>query len=48
MKQISILEEIEDKPRDECGVFGIYGHPDAGAITAEEFELKKAELLARI
>ena len=34
MKQISILEEIEDKPRDECGVFGIYGHPDAGAITA--------------
>ena len=34
MKQISISEEIEDKPRDECGVFGIYGHPDAGAITA--------------
>ena len=34
MKQISISEEIEDKPRDECGVFGVYGHPDAGAITA--------------
>tara|TARA_B100000989_G_scaffold220461_1_gene168287 strand:- start:1736 stop:3199 length:1464 start_codon:yes stop_codon:yes gene_type:complete len=34
LKQISISEEIEDKPRDECGVFGIYGHPDAGAITA--------------
>ena len=34
MKQISISEEIEDKPRDECGVFGVYGHPDAGAIAA--------------
>src|SRR5512143_1359855 len=23
-----------DKPREECGVFGIYGHPDAAAHTA--------------
>ncbi|RYE51891.1 MAG: hypothetical protein EOP18_11650, partial [Rhizobiaceae bacterium] len=23
-----------DKLREECGVFGIYGHPDAAAITA--------------
>src|SRR5499425_929873 len=23
-----------DRPREECGVFGIYGHPDAAAITA--------------
>ena len=23
-----------DKFRDECGVFGIFGHPDAAAITA--------------
>ena len=34
MKQTSISQEIIDKPRDECGVFGIYGHPDAAAITA--------------
>ena len=25
--------EAEDKFRDECGVFGIYGHPDAGNLT---------------
>lgn len=24
----------EDKFKDECGVFGIYGHPDAAALTA--------------
>ncbi len=24
----------DDKLREECGVFGIYGHPDAAAITA--------------
>ena len=23
-----------DRLREECGVFGIYGHPDAAAITA--------------
>jgi amidophosphoribosyltransferase len=23
-----------DHPREECGVFGIFGHPDAGALTA--------------
>jgi amidophosphoribosyltransferase len=23
-----------DRLREECGVFGIYGHPDATAITA--------------
>jgi len=23
-----------DRPREECGVFGIFGHPDAAAITA--------------
>jgi len=26
--------EHDDRPREECGVFGIYGHPDAAAITA--------------
>src|SRR3954467_2524339 len=24
----------EDRLHEECGVFGIYGHPDAAAITA--------------
>src|SRR6476620_366403 len=24
----------EDRLREECGVFGIFGHPDAAAITA--------------
>ena len=23
----------DDRPKDECGVFGIYGHEDAAAIT---------------
>ena len=23
----------DDRPKDECGVFGIYGHDDAAAIT---------------
>ena len=31
---ISDDELSEDKPRDECGVFGVYGHPDAAALTA--------------
>ena len=26
--------EEEDKPREECGVFGVFGHPDAAAHTA--------------
>src|SRR5258705_7433406 len=28
-----ILEIVSDKFRDECGVFGIYGHPDAARLT---------------
>src|SRR5258706_15918337 len=28
------LELNADRLREECGVFGIYGHPDAAAITA--------------
>ena len=27
------MEIIQDKFRDECGVFGIYGHPDASRLT---------------
>jgi amidophosphoribosyltransferase len=26
-------ENQEDKPHEECGVFGIFGHPDSGALT---------------
>ncbi|MDA1193170.1 MAG: class II glutamine amidotransferase, partial [Candidatus Poribacteria bacterium] len=25
--------ETDDKPRDECGVFGVFGHKDAAALT---------------
>lgn len=25
---------MEDRPREECGVFGVFGHPDAAALTA--------------
>ena len=33
-RQVENLSEITlDKFRDECGVFGIYGHPDAGRLT---------------
>ena len=27
------MEIVSDKFRDECGVFGIYGHPDAARLT---------------
>src|SRR5262244_418754 len=33
-EQITDLELNADRLREECGVFGIYGHPDAAAITA--------------
>ena len=28
------LDLDRDRPREECGVFGIFNHPDAAAITA--------------
>ena len=28
------MEDYADRLREECGVFGIFGHPDAAAITA--------------
>ena len=28
------LDLEDDRLREECGVFGIFGHPDAAAITA--------------
>ncbi len=28
------MTENDDRLREECGVFGIYGHPDAAALTA--------------
>ncbi|MGE0523702.1 MAG: amidophosphoribosyltransferase [Variibacter sp.] len=32
--QDSLREQDGDRLREECGVFGIYGHPDAAALTA--------------
>src|SRR6516165_4453829 len=29
-----LMEDYADRLREECGVFGIFGHPDAAAITA--------------
>ena len=32
---LEVQDDLEgDTLREECGVFGIYGHPDAAAITA--------------
>ena len=32
---LELQDDLEgDTLREECGVFGIYGHPDAAAITA--------------
>lgn len=28
------FDHDDDKPREECGVFGIYGHPEAALLTA--------------
>ena len=28
------MQDDADRLREECGVFGIFGHPDAAAITA--------------
>ncbi len=34
MTEPGLLDLDEDRLREECGVFGIFGHPDAAAITA--------------
>src|SRR5271167_4607022 len=34
MPETALLDLDDDRLREECGVFGIYGHPDAAAITA--------------
>jgi amidophosphoribosyltransferase len=34
MTETTLLEIDADRLREECGVFGIFGHPDAAAITA--------------
>jgi amidophosphoribosyltransferase len=31
---LGVLDPDSDRLREECGVFGIFGHPDAAAITA--------------
>src|SRR5579884_2570806 len=34
MSDASVFDPDADRLREECGVFGIFGHPDAAAITA--------------
>jgi amidophosphoribosyltransferase len=34
MDQANPFDPNADRLREECGVFGIFGHPDAAAITA--------------
>jgi len=35
LSEPALLDDLEaDRLREECGVFGIFGHPDAAAITA--------------
>src|SRR6202046_1950707 len=34
MTETTLLDLDADRLREECGVFGIFGHPDAAAITA--------------
>ena len=38
MDQPELLDLDSDRLREECGVFGIFGHPDAAAITALDRE----------
>src|SRR2546421_10212668 len=34
-RDAGLLDELEsDRLREECGVFGVFNHPDAAAITA--------------
>ncbi|HEY2533095.1 MAG TPA: amidophosphoribosyltransferase [Xanthobacteraceae bacterium] len=34
MAEAALFDIDSDRPREECGVFGVFGHPDAAAITA--------------
>ena len=34
MDDLTTLPFDDDKVHEECGVFGVFGHPDAGALTA--------------
>ena len=34
MTDTALFDLDADRLREECGVFGIFGHPDAAAITA--------------
>ena len=33
-KKSELITDCSDKLREECGVFGVFGHPDAAALTA--------------
>jgi amidophosphoribosyltransferase len=30
---LNVLDDTDDKPREECGVFGVFGHPEASNLT---------------
>ena len=34
MNELPDLDLNDDRLREECGIFGVYGHPDAAALTA--------------
>ena len=34
MNELPDLDFNDDRLREECGIFGVYGHPDAAALTA--------------
>ena len=34
MNELPNLDFNDDRLREECGIFGVYGHPDAAALTA--------------
>jgi amidophosphoribosyltransferase len=34
MKEFKLISDSDDRLKEECGVFGVFGHPDAAAISA--------------
>lgn len=34
MRKLTVSAEDSDHPHEECGVFGVFGHPDAAPLTA--------------
>jgi len=32
-ENVAVYQDADDKPREHCGIFGIYGHPEAARLT---------------